>query len=496
MQRFFLVLTYVVFSVAVLFAQHGIGTNSPDASAIVDFTASNKGILIPRVALTGSNVNGPIPNPAVSLLVYNTATAGTGLTAVTPGYYYWDGSQWGQLNPTGKSTGDIQYWNGTKWVNIPTGSDGQIFTIVSGVPTWASKAATINAPQVTTAAISGVSYTVATSGGNVTDNGGASILARGVCWSTSPSPTISNSFTNSGTGTGSFVSNLSNLQSATIYYVRAFATNSAGTAYGEEVSFTTTTSIPQLTTTANTAINTTYATSGGNITNSGGLPISARGVCWSTATGPTIANSKSSDGVGTGSFTSNITGLTAGTIYYVRAYATNNAGTAYGNELSFMTAPTIGTYSAVLGGICMYIFVPGDTGYVSGEVHGLVASNGAIGLNKIWGCSGITITGADGLAIGTGNQNTNDIVNGCGDANSAAFLCQNYVSAGFSDWYLPSRDELIKVYNAGTSYYVGQFWTSTEYSSTQAYIYNFAYSRVEPYNKTDNTCKVLAVRNF
>ncbi len=95
--------------------------------------------------------------------------------------------------------------------------------------------------------------------------------------------------------------------------------------------------IPTVTTTAITNIATTTTTSGGNVTNDGGLQVTARGVCWSTYQNPTIANSKTTDGSGTGSFTSLITGLTANTTYFVRAYATNSAGTAYGNELSLST---------------------------------------------------------------------------------------------------------------------------------------------------------------
>ena len=96
--------------------------------------------------------------------------------------------------------------------------------------------------------------------------------------------------------------------------------------------------LPTITTTAISNITTTTASSGGNITNQGSSAVTARGVCWSTNPSPTIGNSKTSNGTGTGSFTSAITGLTANTTYYVRAYATNSTGTAYGNEVSFKAA--------------------------------------------------------------------------------------------------------------------------------------------------------------
>jgi uncharacterized protein (TIGR02145 family) len=94
--------------------------------------------------------------------------------------------------------------------------------------------------------------------------------------------------------------------------------------------------LPVLTTTVISNTTQTGAVSGGNITYAGSSSITARGICWSTTTSPTIANSKTTDGSGVGSFTSNISGLTAGTTYYVRAYATNASGTSYGNEVSFI----------------------------------------------------------------------------------------------------------------------------------------------------------------
>ena len=196
---------------------------------------------------------------------------------------------------------------------------------------------TANTPTLTTTAASNVTGTTATSGGNITSDGGATVTARGVCWSTSSNPTISNSHTTNGSGTGSFTSSITGLTAGTTYYVRAYATNSAGTAYGNQITFTTTANTPTLTTTAASNVTGTTATSGGNITSDGGAIVTARGVCWSTSQNPTISNSHTTNGSGTGSFTSNITGLTAGTTYYVRAYATNSAGTAYGNQVSFAT---------------------------------------------------------------------------------------------------------------------------------------------------------------
>jgi uncharacterized protein (TIGR02145 family) len=200
-------------------------------------------------------------------------------------------------------------------------------------------------PTITTSPVSSVGSATASTGGFIALDGGGAITTRGVCWSTSSNPTISDNKTSDGSGTGSFTSNITGLTAGTTYYVRAYTTNSAGTAYGTQVTFTTTSiqaQIPTLTTASATLVSTTSATSGGNVTSDGGATVTARGVCWSTTTNPTTLNSRTTDGSGTGSFTSNITGLTSGTTYYVRAYATNSAGTAYGSNVTLSTTSSSG----------------------------------------------------------------------------------------------------------------------------------------------------------
>jgi len=445
---------------------------------------------------------------------------------------------------------------------------------------------TTSLPTITTTAASEITATTATAGGNVTADGGATVTARGICWSTSETPTVADNVTTDGTGTGSFASSITGLTANTTYYVRAYATNSEGTAYGEQVSFTTmedtpvtpvdgqpcpgaatvtdydnntyntvligeqcwmkenlktthysdgtaielgsntstetayrycpnnssdnvatygylynwkavmhnssssatnpsgvqgicptgwhvpsdgewtqltnyvktqsafhcgsssdniakalastsgwpigtetcavgstpssnnatgfsgvtaglygsygydlfgeyagfwsatqssspyayvrylyydspyvydndynkddsysvrclkdenggttpepTADLPTVTTSAVSDITATTATAGGNVTADGGATVSARGICWSTSETPTIADNVTTDGTGTGEFTSSITGITANTTYYVRAYATNSEGTAYGEQVSFTTLPADG----------------------------------------------------------------------------------------------------------------------------------------------------------
>lgn len=191
-------------------------------------------------------------------------------------------------------------------------------------------------PEVTTTNITNITGTTAQCGGTVISDGGATITACGVCWSTGQTPTISDNKTNNGTGDGSFTSDLTDLIPGTTYYVRAYATNSIGTGYGKAISFTTL-NLPVLITAEVSDITSTSAKSGGTISSDGGSTITARGVCWSTNPNPTIVNSITLDGNGDGSFTSYISDLSLGTTYYVRAYATNSVGTGYGNALSFTT---------------------------------------------------------------------------------------------------------------------------------------------------------------
>ena len=139
---------------------------------------------------------------------------------------------------------------------------------------------------------------------------------------------------------GVFSTSLTSLAPNTTYHFRVYATNSAGTAYGNDLNFTTAilAVLPTITTKAASLIKSSSVSSGGNISNDGGAAITARGVCWSTSANPDITGNHTTDGNGTGTFTSNVAGLAASTTYYVRAYATNNAGTAYGNQVSFTTS--------------------------------------------------------------------------------------------------------------------------------------------------------------
>jgi hypothetical protein len=206
------------------------------------------------------------------------------------------------------------------------------------------------APTVTTQAVSSIASTTATGNGNITALGVPNPTAYGVCWNTTGTPTTSDSKVDNGaaSSTGAFTASMTSLSANTTYYVRAFATNTAGTSYGTEVSFTSLSIAPTVTTQAVSSIASTTATGNGNITSLGVPNPTAYGVCWNTTGTPTISNSKVDKGAAssTGAFTAPMTSLSANTTYYVRAFATNTAGTSYGTEVSFTslgTAPTVTT---------------------------------------------------------------------------------------------------------------------------------------------------------
>jgi len=214
-------------------------------------------------------------------------------------------------------------------------------------------------PSVSTSTVTGVTHNSAATGGNVTSAGGTAVTERGVVYATVQSPTIETSLkVVSGNGIGSFTASLSGLAPATTYFVRAYATNSAGTAYGEQVSFDTLPepiTAPSVTTGALNAVSHTGATTQGEVTSSGGAPVTERGVVYAMIEIPDVeTDTKVVSGSGPGSFTANLSGLAPATTYFVRAYATNSAGTAYGTQVSFethaqpLTVPSV-TTSEVIG---------------------------------------------------------------------------------------------------------------------------------------------------
>jgi hypothetical protein len=207
------------------------------------------------------------------------------------------------------------------------------------------------------------------------------------------------------------------------------------------------------------------------------------GVIYSTDSNfGTYSTSSTQSNVAAGTHVISLSGLTASTTYHAKAFITNKAGTSYGPAVSFTTTtPPIEVGNSYGGGLVFYIFQSGDPGYVAGETHGLIASTSDQAIYTDWKNNGGFTDIATGTGIGTGLANTNAIISSHGSSASyAAGFARAYNGGGYTDWYLPSRDELYKMHIS-----IGQganniaqlvretYWSSSQSDSYQAY-YIFA----------------------
>ena len=228
-------------------------------------------------------------------------------------------------------------------------------------------------------------------GGNVTDEGATQVSVRGLVYGTT---TGASTFSVTvGSGAGTFTGTITGLAQGTTYFVRSFATNVQGTSYGAETSFTTQTTPTVSVTATPTSLTTTSAVGGGTISSTGGATITTSGLVWGASTNPEITlSTKTTNGATSGTFTSSITGLTQGTTYYVRAYATNYLGTSYGPNITFttLTTPTVSATATVTS-------ITGTTatggGTISADGGATVTSRGLV-----WG----TTSGATTFSVSSG----------------------------------------------------------------------------------------------
>jgi hypothetical protein len=262
---------------------------------------------------------------------------------------------------------------------------------------------------------------------------------------------------------------------------------------------------PTVTTTAQTNVTSTSAVLGGNVTNDGGSSVTERGIVYSTSQNPTTSHSKVTIGNGTGTFSTTVTGLASNTTYYVRAYAINSQGTAYGAQENFTTTKTysIGETGPAGG----YVFY--DKGYFSNGWRYLEAApydySGFI--STVWWNGKWTYQNAIGISpdkgLGSGKANTLLIIAANNNLNNAAKICDDYTLNGFTDWYLPSIDELQLICENLYSGKIGNFtdgfyWSSTDTNRTgNAWWIQFSGGcQLRTDSGRDMTNKVRPVRQF
>lgn len=236
------------------------------------------------------------------------------------------------------------------------------------------------------------------------------------------------------------------------------------------------------------------AFAGGVIVNPSSEAIIRAGICYSKNPQPTI-NDMIVERVGNAdSFSCELKNLTFQQAYYIKAFVETSSGITYGPQRTFATDPGVNG-AFVQGGILFYTLQPGDPGYIPGEVHGLVAANNFSTTTYSWRNTTDTLINVLDSAIGTGALNTQKIVAAQGNGEYAAKICDDLNLNGYSDWYLPSADELILLVKSkvipGT---LSQYWSSTEISSTQA-VQSTVTSRKRTSAKS-NKYRVIAIRKF
>ena len=322
-----------------------------------------------RGLVYGTSANPTLSN-SVLIIGSGTGSFSGSLTGLTPNTTYY-------VRAYATNTAGTNYGNGISFQTLP-----------------------VVVPTLITTDASGITQTTVTSGGTISNDGGATITERGIVYGTSTNPTTSNTKITIGSGTGSFSVNVTSLTPNTTYFIRSFAINSAGTGYGNNITFQTTVpSVPSLTTRELLNITNITATGGGSITNDGGSNITVKGICWGTSPNPTTLDSKTTDGSGTTTFTSFITGLSANVTYYVRAYATNSTGIGYGNQQTFTTSSTSNTLPVVTSNSVTRLttFAATFNAEVNSQGGGTVTERGAV-----WNTGGNPTVNSNRVPSGSG----------------------------------------------------------------------------------------------
>ncbi len=447
MKQIFTLLAAVVLN-ASTYAQVGIGTTNPNTSAALDITSTTKGFLIPRMTNVQRQA---ISNPAAGLQVFVTDLDGGR-------FMFYDGTEWGTLSFTEKRP---------------------------DAPTIGT--ATLGNAQAT------VSFTAPSS------DGGLVITSY---TATSSPGGITGTLTQSGSGTIT----VTGLTNGTIYTFTVTATNAIGASLPSAASNSVVTTVPDAPTIGTAVAGTGNAQATVSFTapsSDGGSVITSY-----TATSSPGAITGTLSQSGSGSIT--VTGLTIGTAYTFTVTATNDIGTSLASAASNSITPRqaqVGDFYQ--GGVVFYILQSGDTGYIAGETHGLIAAVQDQSFVIRWDNGSYVTTEATGTAIGTGSANTTAIISAQGPpvTSYAAGLAGAYTGGGYTDWFLPSKDELNKMYlnrstinttaaaNSGSDFTNDVYWSSTEYSSSNAWG-QYIYLGTQGTTNKNYPGRVRAVRAF
>jgi len=324
------------------------------------------------------------------------------------------------------STDRVEFCNGSNWIALSGGLSVEL-------------------ARLTTRPVMEISTSSAISGGTILSNGGAEIFEKGICWNTTGAPDVSDTKSNDGSGSENYVSSMGPLTSNEVYFVRAYARNTMGTAYGDERSFTT---LVNVTETKNAEyINSTTFSSGGIHEAGGSGTITERGIVYGTVENPTKADQYAVSLDETGDFMVTVVDLEDNT-YHFRAYAINETGINYGPEKTYRNH------------------------YVTESSIRIMPSS--VQFSRVYGDS---FSPPAATSPDNGKTNTEALIAYWGTDATAAYICDTLTANGFTDWFLPSKEELNHVYlnknTIGIAEPNAYFWSSTMHSFEEGWVQHF-----------------------